>query len=1164
MTTVIGLEEVIAQFLKQRQLSAPDGRPLYSYQATQSELSLLGQMLQEAFSEDASSIWASPAAAGAFCLWAAEWWREHHSGGAWKWEGILERLGAESLNPGKPDYHLLTHIVELGLQEFWRVELLMTGVGRGFLVTLACQGGLPLQLVRDGRGVGRIRRFFRALLNELALPGAERVEPRRIARRVSDALPRSLRQEVVYELAGRLASEIRVLQKMLEGHGSNGADPVELLDRHAGDWRDKLPLRLDDEVAHALLQNLLDEATDIASRSAQRIQWSRRLRREGDSWLLEASAQLPRRLDVAALRSRFELPKETEPPRFALKLHLDGTEVGDLAAGRPQGTSTSGGQIYSVKPRSFGLVSVKGGQAVQEATLVLSGPGLRTASRGVPLEGGAPLSELPWIFAGFHPESGVGEDLEAEFRGEGTLSLGESVVLVAALEDSYLKLEHGEAHQVGRIHGLPRDLWQVRGCVEFISPDGEGSRVETGADDGQPAAEYVVEGEHDGVDLGEDPLFRSLRFVRYDALGRHETIPTDHLEWKAASSTAHWDPWVESEHFGDGWLRVREGGRIRAVRRVRLLPQGAKVRLKPLEGRTSAGEIYLAKFGVPDGLTITLESPGVLSRAESATRVGQVLVLSVETETLEERAVVRLDWTTGQRLRLYLPFPGRWFSFVGAGGRVLAEGDQLPMTRLSGVRAMAFIDSRAPKPVLTWRYLGADRPPNSRRGYQGGRRLVRDAYVMDLFRLDLSALGLYDWTRHRLDASRDPQARIELHIRDENDSNRAGRRVTLGRFDLRVVADEETGAVRVERFSGDELPIEELERLEVSALELHALYQGPSEDVIVHEQILPRLDGERMRWKLPEAFGMSLEEFLIVAREGYLHRAKPLLWRPLTPEVGGIDLDEVHAESVKRAATDPLDDQWSQIDALIRKAGELPASSFPLLRALAESPDGLALAALITPALREEEVWDDLQELGFLWLGIPLASWSAAIQCALSEVKTGRIQAEHFQAGVDELRDRLPGLKGLLDRTIKQTVAKLEGGHAIIPPPAWDAADEFRRAVQHGWKSARELVAETQHGIPTPTGLPSLLDKVEKETKTGGLAYGILKPDYPKDDPKYLIMNAPVLLAAATVFGIPLTGTDSLTFRVVRGKNTEWFDATWGAALNAMLMTQWRHGHDPS
>ncbi len=185
-----------------------------------------------------------------FCLFAAEAWRRHHEAGPWKWQTVLREVDAAGI-----EHSTLVGWVERGLR-YWRRKLIVNSSGREFLLTIACEGGLPLNLLRrEGSG---LRRYFRALLEELPRYDKVSVElGRELAERLRDRLPSGLRQEVVYQLSGKLITTIWDLQAQVVGN----SDPIGALNRLKLDWRDDLPLSLGDTVTEVLLR-LVEDAAD--------------------------------------------------------------------------------------------------------------------------------------------------------------------------------------------------------------------------------------------------------------------------------------------------------------------------------------------------------------------------------------------------------------------------------------------------------------------------------------------------------------------------------------------------------------------------------------------------------------------------------------------------------------------------------------------------------------------------------------------------------------------------------------------------------------------------------------------------------------------------------------------------------------------------------------
>src|ERR671931_686361 len=143
-----------------------------------------------------------------FCMYAAETFRRRHAGGSWTWDTVFTELGHTT-----PDYKMIYAWVDRGLRHFRR-DLLQSPRGdREFLVTLACEGGLPLRLLHKENA--HLSRYFRELLTayhrQRHTPGCDAMD---IARQIAARyLPASLRHDVVFNLSGDLIRSIVQLQE---------------------------------------------------------------------------------------------------------------------------------------------------------------------------------------------------------------------------------------------------------------------------------------------------------------------------------------------------------------------------------------------------------------------------------------------------------------------------------------------------------------------------------------------------------------------------------------------------------------------------------------------------------------------------------------------------------------------------------------------------------------------------------------------------------------------------------------------------------------------------------------------------------------------------------------------------------------------------------------
>ena len=137
-----------------------------------------------------------------------------------------------------------------------------------YLVTIACEGGLPLLLLKKENA--HLYRYFKNLLEfyhrERHSASCNATD---IARRLSTILPRSLRHEIVFKLGGDLVKKIVDLQEEV----ADALNPIRALDRSNENWRDRLPLPIEDGTVEFLLKNLVREARALSVTEQQRVRW---------------------------------------------------------------------------------------------------------------------------------------------------------------------------------------------------------------------------------------------------------------------------------------------------------------------------------------------------------------------------------------------------------------------------------------------------------------------------------------------------------------------------------------------------------------------------------------------------------------------------------------------------------------------------------------------------------------------------------------------------------------------------------------------------------------------------------------------------------------------------------------------------------------------------
>src|SRR5882724_6876904 len=115
-------------------------------------------------------------------------------------------------------------------------------------------------------------------------PGCDTMD---VARRVAVRyLPASLRHDIVFKLSGDLIHSVVKLQAQV----AETANPITFLDRAQPQWRDDLPLPVEDATVEALLRNLVRQARNLAQTERQRWRWRCYLAQRGESWSIDGGA----------------------------------------------------------------------------------------------------------------------------------------------------------------------------------------------------------------------------------------------------------------------------------------------------------------------------------------------------------------------------------------------------------------------------------------------------------------------------------------------------------------------------------------------------------------------------------------------------------------------------------------------------------------------------------------------------------------------------------------------------------------------------------------------------------------------------------------------------------------------------------------------------------
>ena len=1101
----------------------PDGRPLYAYKCRDKDYEAIIALLRDWLVINPSR-YLDKYFEQIFCLYAAEAFRREHAEGIWAWDTVFRPLGIK-----QPDQAHIGEWVEAGLC-WWKRELILDrNKHRRFLVTIACEGGLPLRLLREDT---HLRRFFVALLEEYHRQGkagpdaAEAIA----GQQAINFLPPSLCREVVFRLSGELIAKITELQQEV----GDAANPIVALDEKTPKWRYKLPLSAEDQTVEELLSGLVRRSGELARSAKSGLRWLGWLKPSNAGFSLEKQLECPDVLTAPKIRALTGL-KEL-PTRLRLILHVpQGSEaVARLTLSGGLGDAT----LFRREWLQRGGVKLAGIAVTEKHRIVLHDD---HDEYEIALQGGEPWGELPWVFVARNdPE-------RLEWLAEGSTRTRADEAWVLAAHDSVPSAFEGASCQIlGEIAELGRKVYRVIGGADFISPDQCRYRVECRAEM-DSACQYVVRGEKVMEALNEAPVYRGLpRIEATDAGGKRLTEWTAVQQWKPVGIPSEWQP---SGFEGSGliWLRCldRDTGIERFRRQVAVVPR--RFRIERAIGQTTTPGCYQLR-GL-DGASVRVLSPQQ-AKLESGEDIDtcriECPVLSVAS-----LPVLRLDlaWNGRTRVEVQLPYPQRGASFR-LGGNVLQTSDWLPLDRLGGLRLLIQDHTGSSHFRLLARLSVAAGQSTEQVVGEFRERLP----VLVEGQLDL---GLYAWhdriasllaSCSRLDAS------VRLDIVSSQQETLAS--VHVARFDLEMEPEREQACVRI---APDSLLRLEQGREEHISLEMIRLW-APSENSIA----LAACPDQPDAWSIPT--DLEAGPWWVIGRDGGWARFRPLVWtveaespgvEESAPSLAQIvrfpqqERDRIFPLVLAELGKDPNHADWPLLFDYFNLTREFPPSALDVLNRLTKHPATLAMALLKADEESFERVWALAELMPFSWGLVPVRTWEYAatqyfhaLLTALAGLETGEdIVFGIFQGFRERVTARRAYWRPLCDWLQERVFPDRPAPTGSELRMARLAAACVESQIGH---AQQELLGrhDGQERWPTSAQIRSIAADL---SFSGIVQFSRLPVDFQP------IHFAPFVVAHLCLRGTQPSQRLIYELRLLRHFDPEWFDAAYAMALTLGL-----------
>lgn len=445
-----------------------EGEPLYKARLGQTEaeaLATIARNLQRARESNEVAV--------AFVAFASWWLTRKDSRGPWTWKHLEEHLGLSLADVDR------AAAIDRGLARLKRLPLEGRDGRTLWLFSCAAEGGLPV--ARMARAETAALRFVRHVVGAVAASGYEREDVDQIVGLASGYardLPLTLRLPHVIELGAQLGA---TLWTWFRGwRPADGSPTIRWLERRVPNWRDELPMAVDDSQAVSLVGKMFGIAA--AAVHEQRFVLRARVETELEIGhgpaLLRRGLSLPLRIPEA----RWETLGLARVPRL-FDVHLHSARGPRALAGRLEiGAPDADGRVLWWRPAAGAAFT---GEDARAAMSVAYRIGLGRLGSMSELPGAEALpADLPWAFA----------DVEDRRRwrlvGTGSGTVPGEYILVAIGEGMVLE---EAAHLLERGWLDERRLVEVRGRVVVRLADGAAVVLDTGR--ALDAGGYVLRGQ---------------------------------------------------------------------------------------------------------------------------------------------------------------------------------------------------------------------------------------------------------------------------------------------------------------------------------------------------------------------------------------------------------------------------------------------------------------------------------------------------------------------------------------------------------------------------------------------------------------------------------------------------------------------------------------------
>jgi len=1115
--------ELLNQILTRSGLDRRDGHPLYRYRVTVDELEALRESLRASIERYSDLMTQEDYAA--FCLFASEWFRRNYDDGPWRWEIIFDGLQWRPYYIDRLNRNT-SQIVSSGLR-WWGIEIIRFELSRRFLGTIVCQGGFPINTLRN-EGAGLSRMLKACLRDHERFPSEPLDETLyRYIHYVSQTLQIDEFRRLVADLVQAIAS----LRRQSDDSLTRGLTRVEFLDQTSPGWETQLPLRVEEPEAKEILLSLLDAAkAEPFSRHSLSITTS--MVCSSNTARIVRTLRFPASLSEEEFRRvcRIEASKELLS-RMTGYLQAGAQRIPAISISR----SNDGSGFRFVKQA---VPSLSGPQAMLDTSLVLAVGGEEIQKISVP--GGEALPESPWIFT---------SDDSHQLIGVGSVRPRDESVFVA-VPGSYEVSPSEGAEVVEQLFTISeRRVFKVTGEI-FVLCDDLRYRIATKAEANRDCL-YELRGKSKRLGTAGSQVWcgaPSVWLIPLDDDATPAQVPREQLQWKPVSGGTWSNDF--SNCLGYVQIRVCQDGDTRYLARAIVMPSSTDLRVLPGD-KTGEGSLRISGLG-----NCRLGVDRDENFEITASRDEGVVVLTVKVVGTRPGLIrLQFGFENGNTCEVSVVCPTSAATVLNVLGQPVPFTTAFPTDRLDGL-TLQVIQPESRAPLIFWPY-------NSLLIDQ-----LKETNVPGVFEYPLSYITSY--ATELLACSDDPDGKVQFGI-GHNVALRPKFTLSVARYSyalerVRPLPDTE------ENQNTTDICVKEIAKglVRFDACKLNIVPLGSPNDVMPGETIIERGEGI---WSVQHtdypagyylATASDAEEnsyrplrFVVKATALRATAEQPIEGVPNFSKVMNMQDKDARLQAwddyFKGIAANPAHPDWTQLDDFVNSIETLPVTTFEAVAAITRNHSAAARYGIRFP--KRDRLWRKFEQLPFLWSAIPVKAWLITAARYWSFVKS-TLQEQ----GIDEeSADRI--LKEAQNHFLEEAPNRSEHMTSIVL--AMFASNHFginfseslgvlvgRLTMDVRNREQTRLIA-SRNKFDSRSTWPNCRVDCSIDERLLLRQFQLSIED--SHDNQWAVLNGPSVAAVKAIYGDGLRPDEVIQYKRLRAFDSEWYDIANAVAMNTLL-----------